>query len=268
MSNSSGIGTQLAGGRRPFMAMFTRAPLLPEAIAFQDPIDEICARPAPTFLRGTLYLVAVLFISLLVIATFAKVDVVVIASGRLTTATPPIVLQPMERSIVRDLRVHPGDMVTKGQVLATLDPTFADADTGSLRRQLHMLQAQTRRQEAEEASRPFSIGTSADAEEALQKTLYDQRQAEYATRLHVFDEDIERLRAGVRTLEDGRGAFGRELGVAREVEGMRSALLQAQTGSRLHLLEAQSARLRRCAPESTIGGKMRLCLSRHTPWRI
>jgi HlyD family secretion protein len=230
--------------RVPLLAVFAHAGLPPEAIAFQDPIDEICERPAPQLLRGTLYLVVALFVALLGIAAFAKIDIVVVASGRLATATPPIVVQPMERSIVHDLRVRPGDVVSRGQILATLDPTFAEADADALHRQLHVLQAQVRRLEAEEAARPFAVGAQPDADDLLQKALYDQRQAEYATRLHVFDEDIQRLHAGLRTLDDGRGSFGRELGVAREVEGMRSASMQAQTGSRLNLLEAQAARMR------------------------
>ncbi len=225
-------------------AMFARGSLLPEAIPFQDPIDEICEQPPPWFLRGTHYLVAALFIALLLIAALTKVDVVVVAAGRIATATPPIVLQPMERAIIREFRVRPGDSVTKGEVLATLDPTFAEADVAALQRQTHSLQAQARRLEGEADGQEYDGGAVPDADATLQVSLYRQRQAEYQARLHAFDEDIQRLRASLRTLEDGHGALGRELDVARTVEDMRSALVQSQVGSRLNLLEAQAARLR------------------------
>jgi hemolysin D len=230
--------------RRRFAALFAGTSLPPEAIAFQDPIDEICERPAPPFLRGTLYLVGGLFLALLLLAALLKVDVVVVASGRIATATPPVVLQPMERAIIRSFRVHPGDAVTKGQILATLDPTFAEADAAALEKQLHTLRAQVRRLEAEANSRPFEAGTASEADGDLQATLYRQRAAEYLTRLRVFDEDIQHLRAGLRTVADDRVALGREVDVARQVEAMRATLMQSQNGSKLTLLEAQSARMR------------------------
>jgi HlyD family secretion protein len=230
--------------RRVFPALFARPSLLPEALPFQDPIDEICEQPAPAFLRGTHYLVVALFLALLLIAALTRVDVVVVASGRIATATPPIVLQPMERAIVRELRVRPGDVVTKGEVLATLDPTFAEADAAALQTQLRALWAQARRLRAEADGQPLEAGAAPEADDGLQTALYRQRQAEYAARVNAYDADIARLQASLRTLEDGRGALGRELDVARAVEDMRSALVQSQTGSRLNLLEAQAVRLR------------------------
>jgi len=241
-------GSMMARGsapkRRRFPSLFARAPLLPEALAFQDPIDEICERPAPAFLRCTLYFVAALFLSLLAVGAVTRIDVVVVATGRITTVSPPIILQPMERAIIREFNVHPGDAVTKGQVLATLDPTFVEADTGALLKQMRALGAQIRRLEAEAQARPFDPGTPPDSDDELQRALYLQRQAEFATRLRVFDEDIQHLRAGLKTVADNRGSLGRELDVARQVEDMRSALVQSQSGSRLNLLEAQSARMR------------------------
>jgi HlyD family secretion protein len=230
--------------RRRLLWLFGRQSVLPEAIPFQDPIDEICERPPPRFLRGTLYLVAAFFLSLLLIAAFTKVDIVVVASGRIITATPPIVLQPIERAIIREFRVHPGDAVTKGQILATLDPTFSEADTAALEKQSHTLQAEVRRLQAEVEARPFATGATPEPEEELQGTLYRQRLAEYLTRLRVFDEDIQHLRAGLQTLNDERASLAREAAVARQVEDMRATLLQSQNGSRLTLLEAQSTRIR------------------------
>jgi len=237
--------------RGGFSAWFGRDALPPEALAFQDPIDEICERPAPRLLRGVHYLAMAMVAALLAVGALVKVDVVVVASGRIATATPPVVLQPMERGIIREVRVQPGDVVHKGEVLATLDPTFAAADDVSARRQLRTAQAEMRRLQAELNGRPFLPPRPADIEDSLQETLFQERAAEYATRLAVFDADIARLQAELRTTEDGHAALGRELAVAREVEDMRAELLHAQTGSKLHLLEAQSERLHAERDEQT-----------------
>jgi HlyD family secretion protein len=224
--------------------MFSRKGLLQDAIPFQDPIDELCEQLPPPFLRATHYLVVGLFAALLLIAALTRLDVVVVAAGRLATATPPIVLQPMDRVIVRELHVRPGDVVTKGQVLATLDPTFVKADAAALEKQERMLQAEVRRLEGEADALPFDISTLSTEDDQLQDKLLRQRQAEYAMRLRVFDEDIRRLRASLRTLNGGRGSLNRELDVAKEVERMRSELVHSQNGSRLNLLEAQANRMR------------------------
>ena len=225
----------------PMSRLLGRDRLSPDVVAFQDPIDQICAEPPPRFLRGTHHFVLALLLAIVLAASLLRVDVVVVGTGRLVTATPPVMLQPMERAIVREVRVRPGDEVARGQIVATLDPTFVEADTASLANQLRETQAEVRRLEAEADGRAFEpIGES----DALQGKLFAQRQAEYATRLRVFDEDVQRLDASLRTMGNTGQSLGRELQVARSVEGMRSTLLQMQSGSKLTLLEAQSARMR------------------------
>ncbi|TAL00388.1 MAG: HlyD family type I secretion periplasmic adaptor subunit [Rhodospirillaceae bacterium] len=195
-------------------------------------------------MQSTYYVVVAMFISLLLIATFVKVDIIVSGTGRLTTATPPIMLQAMDQAIIRELPVQPGDVVTKGQVLATLDPTFAQADVTSLTSQQQSLQAQIRRLEAELNGTPFDPGATPNSDEQLQLSLFQQRQAQYASQLHGLDETIEQLRANIRTTQDHRGSLEKQLKIARDVEGMRSAMMEKQVGSKLNFLEAQAARMR------------------------
>src|SRR5689334_13184106 len=41
---------------------------------------------------------------------------------------PNLVVQPLETSVIREIHVAVGDLVHKGDVLATLDPTFSQSD--------------------------------------------------------------------------------------------------------------------------------------------
>ena len=220
-----------------------RTAVVPEALAFLDPIDRICEERAPRLLCLTHVVAASLFATLLVLAAVVRVDVVVIGTGRLTTDTAPIVLQPMERAILRDMRVKPGDVVTRGQVLATLDPTFARADEASVSGQLRALQSQQRRLEAEAAGTTFTA-REATPENSLQLALHHEREAEYRSRLRVFDEECERLRAQLAATEADRAGLLRQLDVSRSVEQMRETLMAHQTGSKLQYLDAMAARLR------------------------
>jgi len=238
-----------AAGSRQWLAGLSRhsgmshTPVLTDAIGFQDPIDEICEESPPRFMRSILYVIVGAFISMLLIAALVKVEIVVVGSGRLATETPPIMLQPIDRAIVRELNVKPGDVVTKGQVLATLDPTFAEADLASLTVKQRQMLAQLRRLEAELNGQPFELGAAPTPDEQLQASLYAQRKAQYESQLRVIDQDIAQKRANIRTTEADRDAQARQLDIAKQVENMRAAMLEKQSGSRLNYLEAQSTRM-------------------------
>ena len=52
-----------------------------------------------------------------------KLDRVVTSTGRIVPTEGSLFVQPLDRAIVRDIRGKAGDIVKKGQILATLDPT-------------------------------------------------------------------------------------------------------------------------------------------------
>ncbi|MGE4063264.1 MAG: HlyD family type I secretion periplasmic adaptor subunit [Rhodospirillaceae bacterium] len=217
--------------------------VLPEAIPYQEPVDEIAEELPPKAMRSFHYIMVGMFLLTVFLAAIIKVDIVVVGTGRLMTEAPPIVLQPMDRTILREVKVRPGDEVKKGQVLAVLDPTFAQADLGALSAQQRTLVAQVRRLEAELNNQPFVAAGNVTPEDQLQLTLYSQRQSQYAAQLKVFDEEIQRREANIRTTEDQRDAHAKQLVIAKDIEAMRSQMFAKEVGSRLNYLSAQSARL-------------------------
>jgi hemolysin D len=204
-------------------------------------LDDILYENPPRFLCSTHYILAALVLSLLVVASLVKVDIIVAAGGRLTTDAPPIVVQPLELSIIREIRVKAGDVVHKGDVLATLDPTFTRADQASLGTQEAALSARIRRLEAELNGTLFTAGTQPD--DLLQRDLYRQRRGQYAAQLHTFDEDEERDQEAIRTTTENRQSAAQQLDLSKEVEDMRAKLWQSQVGSKLTYLDAEAMRL-------------------------
>ena len=67
----------------------------------QPTLDDILTEAPPPFLRSTHYLLAVLFLSLIVVASVVKVDMIVSAAGRLTTDAPLIAVQLLPSSVER-----------------------------------------------------------------------------------------------------------------------------------------------------------------------
>lgn len=215
-----------------------------EAVPFQGGIGSITEGGPPTFMMGTYYLIIAMFVSAIILATIAKTDSVVVGSGRLTTERPPIQLQPVDRAIIRELKVKSGDVVKKGQVLATFDPTFARADLVSLLAQQKSLSAQIRRLESELNNTVFKIDSHSNAEEKLQSALMLQRQAQYKSRLRMFDEEIKRIQASIRTTEDERVPLAKLLEISKDVEAKRRVLANSGTGTNLQYQDSQVASIR------------------------
>jgi HlyD family secretion protein len=113
-----------------------------QAIEFLPDADELERSPLPPIARVTLHVLAAALTCFAVWASVSKVDKVVVAHGRLVNPLPNIVLQPLETSIIQKISVKVGQVVKKGDVLATLDPTFSLADEAQLRGHQHSLETQ------------------------------------------------------------------------------------------------------------------------------
>lgn len=215
----------------------------PDIIEFLPPVEQVLVRPPPRLAGMTLYAITLFLIACVIGAAIADVDVVVVGTGKLATTEPPVVIQPLDRAIIQRLDVRPGDIVRKGQLLATLDATSSRAELDQLTAQHRALDTQLARLEAELADRPY-LPPLSDAEAALQQSLYLQRTEFIRARLEAFDQSIQRLETSLRSAEADDGNLKGQVATAREVLGMRQELLKSQSGSRLQYLEAQNTLLR------------------------
>lgn len=209
---------------------------------FQSETSEILAAPEPWRVRATLLTLAVMIVALLVAATFTRLDRVVASKGQIVTTEPTIVLQALDPSLIKTIEAREGQRVKAGEVLATLDPTFAAADVSALNLQLASLNAQIARCEAELAQHPFDPLPSPDPAveryNGLQKAYYLQRKAQFEAQMHSYDEQMAQTKATLAKLQNDQARYGDRAKLAKEVEDMRATLAAAQVGSRLNLLTA------------------------------
>lgn len=215
--------------------------ILPEALAFQNELEALVAEPAPLVLRLWPLLAPLLLAALVAAAALLHLDIVVTGQGRLLPDAPPVVLQPMERAVLRELRVRPGEVVREGQVLAVLDGTFTEADREALDSQRRSLAAQHARLLAEQAGGDLPPAEGQDA--GLQSLLLVQRQAFRVARGRMLDAELRAVQAALETERAAAAAAAGQLGIAEEVERMRATLMEGQVGSRLNLLAARAARM-------------------------
>jgi HlyD family secretion protein len=217
-----------------------------DVLEFQTDLDELIGGQVPWLLRMWPALGAGLIAALLLFAAVMPVDVVVTAQGRLMSDVPPVVLQPMGSSVLRELHVKPGDTVEAGEVLAVIDSTFTEADRETLEAQRRALLAKRARINAELTGQVgFEVGDlAADGPEALiEQRLMARRKDFLDARMEAFDTELDALNAALRYEHEAAKGLEEQLSLAREVEDMRAQLLEDNVGSRLSLLTVQSTRL-------------------------
>jgi HlyD family secretion protein len=209
------------------------------AIDFLPDADEIERNPLPRSARITLHVLAVMFVSSLLWATFSDVDVIVVAHGRLVTPLPNIIVQPLETSIIQSIDVRNGQVVKKGERLATLDPTFTEADEAQLRTRLHSLDNQILRLNAALSGNKPSIAVGTDEDSLLQTHLSSESRTSYTAQVRRLEETLGRLRATLETSKRDEQALASRVSILKEMEMMQQDLVAKKLAARSRLLDAQ-----------------------------
>jgi HlyD family secretion protein len=212
------------------------------AIEFLPDADEIERSPLPRSARITLHVMLAALLSFLLWATYSDLDRIVMAHGRLITPLPNILVQPLETSIVQSIDVRVGQVVKKGERLATLDPTFAQADEVQLRKQLSSLETQSKSLESELSGGKVPDNAIADADSRLQAELSIERQANYQAQLAKMNENIARLQATLTTNRHDQQLLTEQVKPLLEIEGMQEKMVALNYAARVRLLEAQQRR--------------------------
>jgi hemolysin D len=224
-----------------------RAPRHPEPAtaslvgAFESATAAVILQTSPHRERGILHAVAGVIVVTLAFLSVVKLDRVVSATGRIAPVAGSIFVQPYDKAIIREIRVKPGDIVHQGDVLASLDPTFAAADETELEHKLESAAALVARLEAEQASRPYLADATPDA--ALQQAIWRQRQSEYRQSIADFDAQIRSEETAIARAQEAADAYRKRLGIAADIEAMNAKLEEEGWGSKLKTRMATDERL-------------------------
>jgi HlyD family secretion protein len=216
--------------------------LLPVALEFQSDARQVDELRPPASERAVLYILLALIACGITWASIAKVDRIVVAQGKLVTTAATMVVQPLETSVVRSLNARIGDVVQKGDPLATLDPTFSMADAAQLSGKMASLGAQIARLDAEIGDRPYAPETI-DDEARLQMTIWTRRAEKYRAKVESFDRQIGETEAKIATKTADQDSLKPRLVIARELENTRHELFKKEVGSKISYLDAEARRM-------------------------
>ncbi|MFC7421106.1 HlyD family type I secretion periplasmic adaptor subunit [Iodobacter arcticus] len=212
------------------------------AVDFLPDADEIEQRQLPFYVRSTMLVLLLSFVSFLLWANFSEVEQVVVAQGRLVNPSPNIVVQPFETSIIQRIEVRVGQVVRKGQLLATLDPTFAQADDAQLRSRLQSLETQIASLQSELSGKATS-NANTDADTILQAQILGERQANFRAQAAKIDQNLARLGASLQSNRHDFQVLSKRLKSMVEIESMQEKAVVQQYDSKLRLLEVRDRRL-------------------------
>lgn len=219
-----------------------RAPKLKgkTAIEYLPDADEIERSPVPRAAQMTLQTLLLALLAFMLWASFSQVDKVVVAQGRLVNPLPNVVVQPLETSIVQTVDVRVGQVVKKGDRLASLDATFAQADETQLQSRLVSLETQIRGLEEELSGDKTALPQeSSSPDSQLQANLLNERRANYRAQQNRMQEMVAKLRASLATNRQDQQQLMQRLRAIKEIEQMQEKMVAQKYGAPIQLMEAQ-----------------------------
>jgi HlyD family secretion protein len=161
---------------------------------FQPDAVELERRTMPAAAWMTLYTVAALIVATIVWASWAEVDRIVTAQGKLVSVDAPILIDSKLATPIASLNAKFGDRVQAGMVIATMDPTFSDADVAQLEVRKASLDAVIARLRAEREDLSFDIaGHEGDRDWTMQLQLYQDRKREFEAQIKKYDAQLAAL---------------------------------------------------------------------------
>ena len=235
-----------------------------EKLAFLPAALEIQAAPPPKWSRSLLWVIMLLIVIAIAWASWAEIDIIATAQGKIVPSGQVKIIQPFETGVVKTIFIKESQHVKAGDKLIALDNTanVADADrlanelTGykeDLARQLFFLEKLNlviNKQAQPQNNSQINIAQEQaqyNATFALlplnQQSLLASSWQEYQSKLNSFASEIIKLTAEKKSRKIDVGRFEKTLPLVIEREQSYHSLLEISAVSRNQYLELKQQRI-------------------------
>ena len=223
----------------PVKSMKSAQDFQPDAIML-----ETHAPPIP--LHIIWYMIIALVIGFIVWASYAHVDKVVVAPGKIVTERPNIVMKPFERATIEKVHVRTGQEVKEGDLLFSFDQTSNKAEMERITEQLKAFRAHRDRLQAEIAGydKPFPLPANPNTFELLQHNAFEARKNSYNGKLLSYDatlaryqKTLEQLRVTMEKFEARKGKLDEILDMMKDFEDSRVVSLRDYLNIQVQVIE-------------------------------
>ena len=212
-----------------------------QVIEFQPDALSIKNQRLPLWIRFGVWFPVLAVCFALIWACIARTDVIVQGSGKLVTKSPPIVMKPLERSVIRQIHVQIGDLVKKDQILMTFDPEINQAEAERLKNEIVALEAQLARLQAEFQGTAYT--GNEEQFSRWQHAIYLQRSEFFREKQNYYTEVLRQLDASAKSKQDSLLKQKEQLESIRTLEEMFRSLHQKQAASLKDLIQISISRM-------------------------
>lgn len=207
-------------------------------LEFTSPTAAVINMPPTASAQYITWVIGALALFSIIALCVFPLDKVVSAQGRLVSVDPPLLIQPLEASIIKSIDVKEGDFVTKGQILAHLDSTIQQADIDNLRLQVESGQAELDRLQAEANNKEYIVDPT-NPYSIEQGNSFLKRKLEFNAKVDGFNQKINEQTIQFKSHMATSAVLQGRLKVASDIHTMRKKLQEQQVGSRLSTLGSQ-----------------------------
>ncbi len=203
---------------------------------------QVLERPPAPFSRVMLIFVVVFAAFVIGWASFARMDIVVGATGVVIPKGKVKIVQALEPGMITAIHVRDGQIVKRGDSLVSMDNTDSTADIGTLQRDLSKAELTIQRLNAELQNNPALFVPAMDSDKQtvlLQSRLLEQSVAAHKERQAALETDIERCQAERESIQANLKRLTESLPLSRALYDKKCVLAERKLISSTELLQAQ-----------------------------
>lgn len=219
------------------------APINEQSHDWLSDADWARVQQEPLRARLLLNAIAIVLLILLLWASVAKVDEVARGEGKVIPSQQLQVIQSFDGGVVKEILVHEGDVVNKGDLLVRIDPTRFVSSFRENNASLVSLEARAARLRALTAKTPFEIPeeivkSSPDIAEH-ERTLYEANSRELNEQLSISRSQLEQRQRELQEVRAKLSQVTRALELANQELTVTKPLLKSGAVSEVEILKLQ-----------------------------
>ncbi len=199
----------------------------------------------PIALHGIVWVTVAFVVIAILWASFASLDEVARAEGRVIPSSQTQVVQNLEGGIVADVLVYEGDLVTRGQPLIRLDDTRFASSYNEGKLGVHALEARIARLQAEIAGESFVAPAEFPEEHRDiiedERQLFSARQQELNSSLDILEQQLAQQRQNLEELKAREQKLSLNAELAQQELAITEPLVETGAVSKVELLRLQVA---------------------------
>lgn len=238
--------------------------LAKEKLAFLPAALEIQAAPPPKWSRSLLWGISSLILMVIVWASWAEIDIIATAQGKIVPSGQVKIVQPFETGVVKTIFIKEGQQVSAGDKLIALDSTSNQADADRLQNEwqgnnndlarlkvfltklntTNTTSATDTSSQNQESGKPSNQQAISAASLPLnQQLLLDSSWQEYQSKLDSYTSEIVKLNAEKKAININVIRLTKTLPlVTEQVESLESLLTESLV-ARNQYLELEKQRI-------------------------